>query len=79
MPVRVPQARLAPQLRARRDTGPQEAARDVPAISERSPEATRDLMNLMQQGWQHGRADDLDHPTGAPTERDDSEDRNGTG
>jgi hypothetical protein len=79
MPVRVPQARLAPQLRARRDTGPQEAARDVPAISERSPEATRDLMNLMQQGWQHGRADDLDHPTGAPAERNDSEDCNGTG
>ena len=78
MPVRVPQASLAPQLRARRDAVPA-AARDVPAISERSPEATRDLMTLMQQGWQHGRADELDYPTGAPTERDDSEDRNGTG
>jgi hypothetical protein len=78
MPIRVPQASLAPQLRARRDTEPQEAATDVPAISERSPEMTRNLMNLMQQGWQHGRVDDLDDPEGAPTERNDSEDGNGT-
>jgi anti-sigma regulatory factor (Ser/Thr protein kinase) len=78
MPIRVPQASLDPRLRARRDTAAQAAVREGPAIDGRSPEATRDLMILMQQGWQHGRADDLDHPAGAPAERNDSEDRNGT-
>ena len=78
MPIRVPQASLAPQLRDRQDTGPLAAERDVPAISQRSPEVIRDMMSLMQEGWQHGRVDDLDDPAGAPTERNDSEDRNGT-
>jgi signal transduction histidine kinase len=78
MPVRVPQTSLAPQLRVRHDTGPQAAEPDVPAISGRSPEVTRTMMNLMQQGWQHGRVDDLDDPAGAPAEPDDSEDGNGT-
>jgi hypothetical protein len=78
MPIRVPQTSLAPQLRVRHDTGPQAAEPDIPAISGRSPEVTRTVMNLMQQGWQHGRVDDLDDPAGAPTERDDSEDGNGT-
>jgi hypothetical protein len=67
MPIRVPQASLAPQLRARRQpTGAQPAAPDVPGIDDRSPEATRTMMLQMQQGWQRGRADDLDDPQGAP-------------
>jgi hypothetical protein len=79
MPIRVPQASLAPRLRAQRDAETQAAVRAGSAIDVRSPGATRDRMIRMQQGWQHGRADDLDHPTGAPTKRKDSEDRNGTG
>jgi hypothetical protein len=35
-------------------------------------------MTLMQQGWQQGRVDDLNDPSGAPADRNDSEDRNGT-
>lgn len=67
MPIRVPQASLAPQLRARRQTtGAQSAAPDMPSIDERSPEATRSMMLQMQQGWQRGRVDDLDDPQGAP-------------
>jgi signal transduction histidine kinase len=71
MPVRVPQASLVPQLRARRDTGSQPALRDAPRAAERSPEASRDMLILMQEGWQRGRVDDLDEPEGAP--------HNGTG
>jgi hypothetical protein len=55
MPIRVPQASLAPQLRAQQ-TGPQPVQHEVSA---RSPEANRDLMITMQQGWQRGRLDDL--------------------
>jgi hypothetical protein len=62
MPIRVPQATLAPHLRDRdRLAGAAE-----PDIDERSPEATRDMMDMMQQGWQLGRVDDLDNPEGAP-------------
>jgi signal transduction histidine kinase len=61
MPIRVPQASLAPQLQGR--TAAQPPAREAAA---RSPEAHRDLMILMQQGWQRGRVDDLDDPAGAP-------------
>jgi hypothetical protein len=63
MPIRVPQASLAPQLRA---TGEQPAAREAPVVSARSPEATRDMLISMQHGWQRGRLDDLDDPGGAP-------------
>jgi Nitrate and nitrite sensing/Histidine kinase-, DNA gyrase B-, and HSP90-like ATPase len=77
MPVRVPQASRARRFRAGRDTGAQPVVREGPAVEKRSPEAARDLMTSMQRGWQHGRADDLDHPTGAPTERNDRADRNG--
>jgi signal transduction histidine kinase len=67
MPIRVPQASLAPQLRARRQpTGAQPAAPDVPGVDDRSPEATRTMMLQMQQGWQRGRVDDLDDPHSAP-------------
>jgi len=69
MPIRVPQASLAPQLRAR-GTGsrpPQAPAEDTaPGGDPRSPEATRSMLTLMQQGWRRGRVDDLDDPEGAP-------------
>jgi hypothetical protein len=71
MPIRVPQASLAPQLRPRADDGqraaegdPQMAGGQAPHVDERSPEATRNLMILMQQGWERGRVDDLDDPAG---------------
>jgi signal transduction histidine kinase len=60
MPVRVPQGSIAPQLRMRRDPDSQPAAGQAPGAGERSPEATRDMLILMQEGWQRGRADDLD-------------------
>jgi signal transduction histidine kinase len=67
MPVRVPQASLAPQLRARTDTGSQPAARQAADVSQRSPESTREMLILMQHGWERGRLDDLDDPNdGAP-------------
>jgi signal transduction histidine kinase len=66
MPIRVPQASLAPQLRSRRGAGPQTTAPEVPQADERSPEATRNMLILMQQGWRRGRVDDLDDPEGAP-------------
>ena len=66
MPIRVPQANLAPQLRASRDAAAAPAGRDAPDAGARSPEATRNMLNLMQRGWQHGRVDDLDNPEGAP-------------
>jgi signal transduction histidine kinase len=66
MPVRVPQANLAPQLRERGATGPQPVAHDTPVVAERSPEATREMLMSMQHGWERGRMDDLDDPEGAP-------------
>jgi signal transduction histidine kinase len=67
MPIRVPQASLAPQLRARGAASqpPQLPAEDT-APGPRSPEATRSMLTLMQQGWRRGRVDDLDDPEGAP-------------
>jgi hypothetical protein len=69
MPIRVPQASLAPQLRAGGGDPevPQAAADDdEPGAGVRSPEATRSMLASMQQGWRRGRVDDLDHPEGAP-------------
>jgi signal transduction histidine kinase len=66
MPVRVPQANLAPQLRAGREGGQQAAGNPGPDVDGRSPETTRTMMILMQQGWERGRVDDLDEPAGAP-------------
>jgi signal transduction histidine kinase len=60
MPVRVPQASLAPQLRAGRDGDSQAPVREVSDVEQRAPEATRTMMMTMQQGWQRGRLDDLD-------------------
>ena len=68
MPIRVPQASLAPQLRAQgggQGGGSQQAAGGAaPDVDARSPEATRNMMILMQQGWERGRVDDLDDPAG---------------
>jgi signal transduction histidine kinase len=64
MPVRVPQASLAPQLRADANGGQQAAESAAPDVEARSPEATRSLMILMQHGWERGRVDDLDDPAG---------------
>jgi signal transduction histidine kinase len=70
MPIRVPQASLAPQLQSRRGAGPQtappEVALEVPQADERSPEATRNMLIMMQQGWRRGRVDNLEDPEGAP-------------
>jgi signal transduction histidine kinase len=63
MPIRVPQASMAPQLRAGRQAGAE--ARQEPGIDDRAPEAVRDMMSQMQQGWKRGRADDIDDPAGA--------------
>ena len=60
MPIRVPQASLAPQLRAHRDSDQQATGSAGPDVDARPPEATRNMMILMQQGWERGRVDDLD-------------------
>ena len=66
MPIRVPQASLAPQLQKRRGVDPQTAEPGKPGVDPRSPEATRNMLTLMQRGWRRGRVDDLDSPEGAP-------------
>jgi signal transduction histidine kinase len=75
MPIRVPQASMAPQLRASRDAdapgqprqpGPWPGEDEDPGFGARSPEATRSMLTMMQQGWRRGRMDDLDDPGGAP-------------
>ncbi|MFC0550304.1 nitrate- and nitrite sensing domain-containing protein [Planotetraspora thailandica] len=49
LPMRIPQANLAPQLRGVR-------SRDQQDVSSRSPEELMKLMSAMQRGWQHGRS-----------------------
>ena len=75
MPIRVPQASMAPQLRAPRDADapgqpgqprPRPGEDEDPGFGARSPEATRSMLTMMQQGWRRGRMDDLDDPGGAP-------------
>jgi hypothetical protein len=66
MPVRVPQASLAPQLRAGSEGDPSAPARELSDVEQRAPEATRNMMMTMQQGWQRGRVDDLDDLDDAP-------------
>jgi hypothetical protein len=48
LPMRIPQANLAPQLRAGRAAGQD--------VSVRSPEELMELMSSMQRGWQQGRS-----------------------
>ena len=67
MPIRVPQASLAPQLRGRPEFVWRTTAPEEPEVNERPPEVTGNMMALMQQGWQRGRVDDLDDPEGAPS------------
>jgi hypothetical protein len=72
MPIRVPQTSLAPQLRPGSDSGPQSSVREAPEVEQRAPEATRDMLMTMQQGWQRGRLDhldDLDDSPGQGTDR----------
>jgi len=79
MPIRVPQTSLAPQLRPGSDSGPQAWASEEPDVEQRAPEATRDMLMTMQQGWQRGRLDDLDDLDDSPaTEPTDSEAGYGT-
>jgi signal transduction histidine kinase len=59
MPIRVPQASMAPQLRTRQEGWGQGAPEDN-GVDDRAPEATRDMMAQMQQGWKRGRLDDDD-------------------
>ena len=66
---------MAPQLRARRPAAPGAEAREEPSADERAPEAVRDMMSLMQQGWKRGRADDLDGPAAQVTESTGRRDR----
>ena len=72
MPIRVPLASMAPQLRDQRGTdlqdlrGLQAAEDDMPWFGARSPEATRSMLTMMQHGWRRGRMDDLDDPEGVP-------------
>jgi signal transduction histidine kinase len=68
MPVRVPQTNMAPQLRsAGGGSGQQQpAAASPPPVDDRTPEATRSMMIMMQQGWERGRADDIDDSAGGP-------------
>jgi signal transduction histidine kinase len=66
MPIRVPQASLAPELRGHKDGDQPAAGSAPPDIDVRPPEATRNMMIMMQQGWERGRADDLDDPAGTP-------------
>ncbi len=69
MPIRIPQASLAPQLRAQGGGaqgagGSQQTGGAEPDVDARSPEATRTMMISMQQGWERGRVDDIDDPAG---------------
>ena len=73
MPIRVPQASLAPQLRApgggaqgggSQGGGSQPTGGAEPDVDARSPEATRTMLISMQQGWERGRVDDLEDPAG---------------
>jgi signal transduction histidine kinase len=65
MPIRVPQASMAPQLRARDQTDWGQGGREETSVDDRAPEATRDMLAQMQQGWKRGRVDELDDPEDA--------------
>jgi hypothetical protein len=71
MPIRVPQASMAPQLRAGRQADGDQGAREAAGIDDRAPEATRDMLAQMQQGWKRGRVDDLGDPQDASPHRTD--------
>ena len=56
---------MAPQLRTNRQTDWGQGAPEETGVDDRAPEATRDMMAQMQQGWKRGRVDDLDDPQDA--------------
>jgi len=58
LPLRVRQANLAPQLR--KPVAQESSATATATATERSPEETLTMMTEFQDGWQRGRADDLD-------------------
>ncbi|MFI0355716.1 nitrate- and nitrite sensing domain-containing protein [Actinomadura sp. 9N407] len=62
LPVRRRQASLAPQLRRSAKARQQEQAVPENEPAPRSPEAARDLMATMQQGWRRGREDTAGEP-----------------
>jgi signal transduction histidine kinase len=62
LPRRVRQASLAPQLRDRGEP----AAEPAGDRASRSPEETRNMMASLQDGWQRGRVDHLDHLDDGP-------------
>ncbi len=72
LPLRVRQANLAPQLRKQEpDTAdPTLAPAPAPAAADeptgRSPEETLSMMSAFQDGWQRGRAEDLDELDAIP-------------
>ena len=65
MPIRVPQASMAPQLRAQA-TRSQDGTSPAAEPSKRSPETTRSMLLSMQHGWQRGRLDNLNDPDDVP-------------
>ncbi len=69
LPLRVRQANLAPQLR-KPGAGEASAMPTEDEATARSPEDTLAMMSAFQDGWQRGRADDLDDldegPGGSP-------------
>jgi Histidine kinase-, DNA gyrase B-, and HSP90-like ATPase len=62
LPRRVRQASLAPQLRDRGEL----AAEPAGDSASRSPEEIRNMMASLQDGWQRGRVDHLDHLDDGP-------------
>ena len=68
LPRRVRQASLVPQLRGTAGATPEKPPETAAGRQPRSPEMTRSLMSALQDGWQRGRADDLDDPQGGPDE-----------
>ncbi|HEV2242072.1 MAG TPA: nitrate- and nitrite sensing domain-containing protein [Streptosporangiaceae bacterium] len=62
LPRRVRQASLAPQLRDRGES----AAEPAGDSASRSPEEMRNMMASLQDGWQRGRVDHLDHLDDGP-------------
>ena len=68
LPRRVRQASLVPQLRGTAGATPEKPPETAAGRQTRTPEMTRSLMSALQDGWQRGRADELDDPPGGPDE-----------
>jgi hypothetical protein len=64
----VRQASLVPQLREAAEATPEKPPETAAGRQTRTPEMTRSLMSALQDGWQRGRADELDDPPGGPDE-----------